>query len=427
MKTSKNSPITLGMPGLLYALSIASMLSGRKSLPILEHCVIESPIAGSEILVPTLKHTDLNMWVSIPLVGTEGSLDNPVALPMKKLYELCNQLDKGLEVQLEPRFKSTPSQEKDAEGFSTPAQQLGGARISQTDSEGDPVLKLEMFGLPAEDFPGNPQFERNGFVKFTGVSLTSALKTVAGALSNDETRVILTGVLMKLSNQGGTARFVATDTHRLHITKSIILENTSGSNTPDEVVLSGELVRLLLRIVRDTDLVCIEFSLRREMVRVTISQQQTLEGTRDIQVYANTIEGQFPAYQRVIPTGLSESVCVPRKALQAGIKRVGIVARDNANRVVLEPNGKRLVLRGESQQLGEAQANVKGAEVIGMEFQWAQNCKYMLDVLANLSDEHVTIMGTEPLRPLIWYAGKPQSGDAWAEGDCFVCMPMQVI
>lgn len=403
----------LGMPGLLYALSIANMLSGRATLPILHHCVIESPIAGSEILVPSLKYTDLDLWVTIPLVGTEGSLETPVALPMKRFYQVCNQLDKGLEVELRPRLENKP-----------------GARIDQTDAEGDPLFRLDFFGLPAEEFPELPQFEPISSVTFTGVSLTAALKTVHGALSNDETRVILTGTLMEIT--GGRlpqARFIATDTHRLHLTGVVVVEKSTDSDSiPFQTVLTSSLVKMLLRIVRDNDLVRIEFSKTLDMVRVTITQEKTLEGVREIQIYGRTIEGTFPNYQRVIPSGLTESVTVPRKQLVAGVKRMALVALDNAKRVVLEPAGDRLYLKAESGTTGNSEAIIKGAKTTpDMVGQWAQNCHYLLTVLDNIADEQVTIMGHEPLRPFVVYGGQPKTGDQWRDGTHFICMPMQVI
>lgn len=412
MKSNTVSTLHLGVPGLLYALSLSSMIGKRTTLPILSHVLIESPVAGSEILVPTLRFTDLDLDITVPLVGTEGSLTKALTVPLKSFQALMNQLDRGAEITLQPR-----------EG------EREGARIIQWDAEEDPVFRTELYGLPPSEFPELPTLESRGHVTFTGVSLISALKATAPAMSKDETRVILTGVQASFTLEGTklTSRFVSTDTHRLHISSLVVAESFELKEAPP-IVLRGSIVNFLLRFVRDTDLVRIEIG--RGNIRVTITQEKTLEGVREIQIYSGLIEGAYPNYERVIPSGMAESMTVSRKQLIAAIKRASIIAMTNANRIVFEPSGNRLYLRANNGQADQDQSEAIIKDFVqtsDMVATWALNASYILRILELISDEYVTFLGNDPLRPFVVHAGQPKISGNWKDGMFFVCMPMQAI
>jgi len=133
------------------------------------------------------------------------------------------------------------------------------------------------------------------------------------------------------------------------------------------------------------------------------------------------IEGQFPNYERVIPTGHDRKLTLETAEFAKAVKRAAIVARDNANRVVLETEGAQLVLTAESSALGSVRDEIEVARE-GDDIQIAFNATYMNDVLNIVETEGVVLELTEPLRPGIL---RP-IGDKAQDYLC-VLMPMQVI
>ena len=133
------------------------------------------------------------------------------------------------------------------------------------------------------------------------------------------------------------------------------------------------------------------------------------------------IEGQFPNYERVIPTTHDRKLTLETGEFLRAVRRAAIVARDNANRVVLETEGAQLVLSAESGTVGSAREEVEVARE-GDDIQIAFNARYLQDVLNVMETEGVVLELTEPLRPGIL---RP-IGDRAADYLC-VLMPMQVI
>jgi len=133
------------------------------------------------------------------------------------------------------------------------------------------------------------------------------------------------------------------------------------------------------------------------------------------------IEGQYPKFERVIPQAHERKWTLVRGDLAAAVKRIAIVARDNANRVVLETEGSHLALSAESGTVGSARDEVEVARE-GDDITIAFNAKYLGDVLGAVDTEGVSFELTEPLRPGVV---RPV-GEGAVDYLC-VLMPMQVL
>jgi DNA polymerase-3 subunit beta len=143
----------------------------------------------------------------------------------------------------------------------------------------------------------------------------------------------------------------------------------------------------------------------------------------DTTLISRLIDGQYPNYERVIPTQSTRRLTLERDPFVAAIRRAAIVARDSANRVVLRTteDGERLTITAESGSVGNAYEEIEvagGSDTEPVEI--AFNAKYLTDVLSVIDSEGLHIDLTEPLRPGIV---RP-TGDS--EYLC-VLMPMQVV
>lgn len=371
--------------------TVGRAVSGRSTLPILSHILV-SPQGGGAL---KLTATDLEMWVECSLTA---------------------------------RIQASLGDMEDAGGFTVPSRYF--TEILGALPEADVILDrpdggnktqlrcgrsdYSLLGLPAEEFPALPEVEPAATITVTGGMLKAMIKQVAFAVSTDETRVILTGVLFIFN--GKQIKMVATDTHRLAVRGGV----AAAGEGQGQAVLPARAMNEISRLAGDDDEVVI--ALAQGQARFEVNKKnsngETLATTTLI---TRLIEGQFPNYERVIPAGHERKLTLETSEFQKAVKRVAIVARENANRIVLETQGAQLSLSAESGTVGSARDEIEVARE-GDDIQIAFNAKYLGDVLAAIETEGVVLELTEPLRPGIL---RP-IGDTAADYLC-VLMPMQVI
>jgi DNA polymerase-3 subunit beta len=218
---------------------------------------------------------------------------------------------------------------------------------------------------------------------------------------------------------GETLKFVATDTHRLAIKTAVIKDGHGSQNAIVPARAMNELTRQLSDSEGD--------------FRITLSPNQVrfeLPGEDEVQIVSRLIEGQFPNYQRVVPSEFHKKLSIQTQPLLRAVRRASIVARDSANRVVLRTEDDRLVLTAENQMVGSAYEEVEVARE-GDDVEIAFNAKYLLDVLNVLEEDGLHLELTEPLKPGVLrpVPNAPRDGDSAALAPDYLCvlMPMQII
>ncbi len=371
--------------------TVGHAVSGRSSLPILSHILIQSEENGLRLIA-----TDLEIGISCRInarIEEAGAL----TAPSKTLAEvLANLPDKG-DVALSVDKSHT-------------------VRVNCESSD------YKILGLPAEDYPKLPDVADSVTYTVPQIRMREMIRHTLFGVSTDETRAILTGVLMVF--EGDTLRFVATDTHRL---ASIVSGVTGGKGAQNAIVPARALTELM-RLLTDAE----------GDVVVTLNNNQVqfdLPGEAGVQILSRLIEGQFPNYQRVIPVSYQKRLKIPVEPLLRAVRRASIVARENANRVILKTVDNRLILTAESQTVGNAYEEVEITRE-GEDVQIAFNSRYLLDVLMVLDAESVYLELTEPLKPGVLRPVPAQqaegedgrAGDGGTAPDYLcVLMPMQIV
>jgi DNA polymerase-3 subunit beta len=360
--------------------TVGRAVSGRSTLPILSHLLVAPQ--GDTL---KLTATDLEMWMEC-------------ALPAR--------LQAGLGDEDEPSGFTAP-----ARVFTELLGALPDADVLLDRPDGGNTIQVrcarsdyKILGLPAEEFPAPPDVAPTATFTLKGETLRDMIRHTLFAVSTDETRPILTGVLLKFS--GDEVRMVATDTHRLAV-RNAKIEGGEGEAT---AVVPARAMNEVLRLADDED-----------NVSVSLAQGQARFEVGGTTLVTRLIEGTFPNYERVIPTTHDRKLTLETSEFARAVKRAAIVARDNANRVVIETEGAQLVLSAESGSVGSMREEIEVARE-GDDIQIAFNAKYMQDVLGVIETEGVVLELTEPLRPGIL---RP-IGDGADDYLC-VLMPMQVI
>ena len=251
--------------------------------------------------------------------------------------------------------------------------------------------------LAADDFPRLPEVAGSG-VRMESAALSESLRQVISAASRDDARPILTGVL--LVSEGSGLRLVATDSYRLAVRdlpgESRLAEALSGAAAQGRHVLVpakalGELQRLLGSGERDA----------AAQVELSFSDRDACFDTGRARVSTRLIEGQFPNYQQLIPSGYPNRLIVPREPFIEAVKRVRLIGRDRDNapiRLAMGPAG--LELTTIVHDVGQAQ-ELLDAKYEGTETTVAFNPEFLLDGLQAIGSEEVLVETLDTSKPAI--------------------------
>jgi DNA polymerase III subunit beta len=257
--------------------------------------------------------------------------------------------------------------------------------------------------LAAEDFPRLPEVAGSG-VRMDAAALAEALRQVIPAASRDDARPILTGVL--LVAEGSGLRLVATDSYRLGVRdlpgESVLAAHLSGAAAEGRHVLVpakalGELQRLLGSGAGPGSAA----PGTENQVELSFSDRDACFDTGRARVSTRLIEGQFPNYQQLIPSGYPNRLVVPREAFMEAVKRVRLIGRDRDNapiRLMMSAAG--LELQTIVHDVGQATETLD-AKYEGTETTIAFNPEFLLDGLGAISADEVSVETLDTSKPAI--------------------------
>ncbi|HEY5667824.1 MAG TPA: DNA polymerase III subunit beta [Candidatus Saccharimonadales bacterium] len=238
-------------------------------------------------------------------------------------------------------------------------------------------------GVSAEEFPVMPAIENGKSWIVSGSLLKKSLQQVAMAASADESRPVLTGVLLHTFE--GKLYMAATDSYRL-------AEKELGDNAEDiELLVPGSAMHDLLRILGDYE----------GDVEVTSDEQQVLFRVGDVELVARLIEGRYPDYRKLIPQSFSVTADLKRADFLNVTKVSSLFARESAGSITINVDeaDQNVSIRSVASQLGEntatANAKVTGTGTITL------NSRYLLDALHALSGDDVTFSFNGKLEPTV--------------------------
>lgn len=238
-------------------------------------------------------------------------------------------------------------------------------------------------GIVADDFPVMPTLTGGESWSVAAPLLKRALQQIVFAASGDESRPVLTGVL--LHTVDGRLYMAATDSYRL--AEKDLGENKAVIN----VLIPATAMQDLLRIIGDTD----------EEVHVTHDDQQILFRVGDIELVARLLEGKYPDYRKLIPTSFAVTARLKRSDFINVTKVSSLFARESAGSVTIEveeASGK-LSIRSIASQLGENTATATGAMTGSGSI--TLNSRYLLDALQALTSDEVTFGFNGKLEPTL--------------------------
>src|SRR5271157_1035748 len=268
-------------------------------------------------------------------------------------------------------------------------------------------------GIGTEDFPAFPEI-KDGTSFSVGIGcLKDMILKSSFAISRDESRTCLCGVLWKIDR--GRTGMVATDGHRLG---SSFWKRDDSLDKNIAMIVSP---KSLLHFARIT-----EGGKPEELVLVTLGDKYVLFGSRDVKICSKLIEGPYPDYDKAIPKVNPKKAVIGKQALFDAVKRVSILSNQKTHLVkLLDRKGKVEVIVLNRDIGGEARESVP-AEYDGAEHAVGFNAQYLMEILGIISVPKVRIEMNTHISACLLFPSYEKEGEAKSE-DLFLIMPLRIL
>lgn len=327
--------------------AVAGSVPTRTTLPVLSNILLETGEGGVR-----LSGTDLDTAVSVR-APAEIEEEGAITAPARKLGEIARELSPA------PVHITTQ-----------------GDAISISSGRS----RFRLNGLPKDEFPAFPNVGFEESWKLTGKELLELISHVAFAVSTEETRPILNGVLWQLTE--GQMRMVATNGHRL----AKMTLPRDGTPAMDDLIVHPRALQQVEKLFGPED-------------QVEIARSENHLGFRGdgVEIYTRLIEGPYPNYDQVIPKDNDKTMVVDKVALNAAVRRMAIVASDQTHRIRLTLGGPMLKFAVQTPDLGEATEELP-VEYEGEPLEIGFNASYLLELLRYMPTEEVRMSFKAPER-----------------------------
>ncbi len=336
---------------------VSRAVSTRATLPILANVLLKTENNGLKLTATNLE-VGITSWVPGKIEG-EGEITVPARLLTDLVGSLPNQrIDLVLSAK-DRTLKLT----------------CGGSRAS-------------IKGIDADEFPVVAAISDSPATSVDARALREALGEVVFAAATDESRPILTGVLTKLN--GDQMTLAAADNYRIAV-RTLTTARPVAAET--SIVVPARSYAELIRILPDAE--------QQIDITITPNKSQVLFHADGTDLVSRLIEGQFPNYEPVIPSGHSSRAVLDREAFLSGARRASIFARDSANIVKIEVGGDgsgEVAITAHAADVGD-NADALEAAVEGQATTIAFNARYLIDVLSNLGADEAALELSGPLAP----------------------------
>jgi DNA polymerase-3 subunit beta len=323
-----------------------------------------------------LRATDMEIGLRVPLEG-EIVREGSVVLPARLVVDVIRALP-GTDVSLELR----PT-EQDVEI-------VGGS------------ANFHIRTLRSEDFPPFPEPEGDR-VLVPGEAFVATVNKVARSASRDETRPVLTGILV--SANGDELRMVATDSYRLSVKETKLEEALTGSF---EANVPARALQELTRIVQHEN---------AEQLAVSVRANQVVFEAGGVVLSSRLIDGQFPNYRQLLPDAYEHALRLAGGEISEVVRRISLLAQKNAPLRLAFTEGE-LTVSARTPDVGEARETLP-VPFAGEPLEIGFNPEFLRDGLEAIENGDVVLKLISPLRP-----GMIEAGDE--SGFQYLLMPIRL-
>lgn len=335
---------------LLKSLShVQSVVERRNTIPILSNVLIEADESGAVKLTAT----DLDLQVVETLAANKVDTPGATTVSAHTLFEIARKLPEGSEVQMNAADDRM-------------AVNAGRARFS-------------LATLPRDDFPMIAEGDLPTSFELPAASLMQIIDKTRFAISTEETRYYLNGIFFHVTDDGEPVlKAAATDGHRL---ARVTLPRPAGAEGMPDIIVPRKTIGEIRKLLDESGDTNIQIDLSASKIRFTFDNAI---------LTSKLIDGTFPDYNRVIPTGNDKLLKIDPQAFFQGVDRVATIATEKTRAVKMALDTDKITLSVTSPENGTAAEEVSG-EYKSDGFEIGFNANYLKDILNEIDSDIVEL------------------------------------
>ncbi len=373
--------VTIERAELLRSLShVQSVVERRNTIPILSNVLIEAEDGGHVRIMAT----DLDLQVVDNLRANRVDTPGAITVSAHLLFDIARKLPDGSEVSLETADNRM---------------EIKAGRS-----------KFKLPTLPRDDFPVIVEGDLPTSFEIAAKVLAELIDRTRFAISTEETRYYLNGIFLHVSDEdGGVLKAAATDGHRL---ARYTLPRPAGAEGMPDVIVPRKAVAELRKLLEEASEGNVQIDLSPSKIRFALG------GEGGVVLTSKLIDGTFPDYSRVIPTGNDKLLRVDPKSLFAGVDRVATIATEKTRAVKMGLEADKVTLTVTSPDNGNAVEEVSSqysSDPIEIGF----NASYLKDILQQLGSSTVELHFADAGAPTLIRENEKSAA-------LYVLMPMRV-
>ena len=346
----------------------------RTTLPVLSNMLLEVTDSKLKLAATDL---DISMIITIPISTTQkGS----ITIPARTFAEILRELPES--------------------------------EIEINVTENRMELKVErgtykISGIPTEEFPKLPAANLAKQIKIPGGDLAKMIRKTVFAVSTDETRPALNGVLWQTSSK--SMQMVATDGHRL---AKMSQKNNKLKGLNEDIIIPPKVLVLLVKLLGDEE----------KEIGVIFGENNIIFNLGDSILASRLIEGPYPNFEQVIPKDNDKKLVVSKELLESTVRRVSILSNTLTHQIKFSLKKDNLELSSANFDLGGEAKETISCDYAAEPMDMGYNANYVLDVLKQIDgDEVIFELGT-PVSAGMIYSSEKKEGE-----DClYLLMPLRL-
>ncbi len=336
---------------------VQSVVERRNTIPILSNVLIEATAEGTLRLMAT--DLDLQIVEVVP-----AAVDQPGAITVSAhtLFDIARKLPEGSQVQL---------------AASEGKMQVVAGRA-----------RFNLQTLPKDDFPMIAEGELPTKFELPAETLKQLIDKTRFAISTEETRYYLNGIFFHVQDEGTPVlKAAATDGHRL---ARVTIARPDGAEGMPDIIIPRKCVGELRKLLDEVD----------GSVGITLSSTKIRFGLGTAILTSKLIDGTFPDYNRVIPTGNDKLLKLDPKSFMQGVDRVATIASEKTRAVKMALDKDKITLSVTSPENGTASEEVPG-DYSAAGFEIGFNARYLMDILGQIDGDMVEVHLADAAAPTL--------------------------
>lgn len=347
--------------------TVQNIVTTKAALPILSNILIETHEDNIKLTT-----TDLDIGISC-VIPVEIQEPGAISVPAKRFSDIIKELPSD---SIEITVKKN------------------NLLLIKTE-----FCEFRIMGVGREEFPKLPEFQDKKAIILEQAGLKQMLNLIYFAVSMDETRYILNGILFKISRDN--LEMVATDGKRLALIERKIPPDLDRDI---QVIVPVKTIHELIRNLKDEG-----------GLSLILGNNQILFDLNKVVVISRLIEGEYPDYRQVIPPVSENKMEVGREQFLLAVRRAALLSTPDYQAVKLEVFKNKLVVSKSTPDIGESREEVS-IKYQGKEIAIGFNPTYLIDVLKNLAQETIELELTDSEKP----------GVIRSDGYIYIVLPMRL-